>query len=115
MPSAPWLGALLADRDGKPTFTVVHNDGPSECAGVAPGDVAVALDGIALTAANCDRRLKNYRDGDTVELVFFRGDELMSTEMRLTASPATTVYLQADDAADAPAVSRRNAWLQPDQ
>jgi predicted metalloprotease with PDZ domain len=81
---------------------------------VAPGDVAVALDGIALTAANCDRRLENYRDGDVLELVFFRGDELMMTEVRLAAAPATTVYLQVDDAADASAASRRNAWLQPD-
>jgi predicted metalloprotease with PDZ domain len=111
---APWLGATLVDRDGKPTFTVVHNDSPCESAGVAPGDVAVALDGIALTAANCERRLKSYCDGDVLELVFFRGDELMSTEVRLTDAPATTCYLELDNSADPLTTSRRNAWLQPD-
>jgi predicted metalloprotease with PDZ domain len=111
---APWLGATLVDRDGKPTFTVVHNDSPCESAGVAPGDVAVALDGIALTAANCDRQLKSYCDGDVLELVFFRGDELMTTEIRLTDAPATTCYLELDNSPDPLTTSRRNAWLQPD-
>jgi predicted metalloprotease with PDZ domain len=78
----PWLGASLIQRDGRSVFAVVYNDGPAERAGVAPGDVAVALDGIALTAENADRRLKTYRDKDTLELVVFRGDELLL--MRVT-------------------------------
>ena len=108
---SPWLGANFEERNGKSVFTVVHNGGPAERAGVAPGDVAVALDGIALTEANCDRRLRAYRDGDTLELTLFRGDELMTTHIQLASRPENTCYLSLADA-DASIAARRSAWLQ---
>ena len=110
----PWLGATLAEKSGKSVFTVISNGGPAELAGIAPGDTAVALDGIALSAANCDRRLRSYRDGDTLELVVFRGDELITTSIRLLNGPKDTCYLQIDSDADALATARQAAWLQPE-
>ncbi len=110
-PESPWLGASLEEKNGRPTFTIIHNDGPAESAGVAPGDVAVALDGYALTLSNCDRRMRSYRSGDTLELVLFRGDELITTNVTLAARPATTCYLELDTGADAGIVARRDAWL----
>jgi predicted metalloprotease with PDZ domain len=110
-PAGPWIGANLEARDGKLAFTVVHNGGPAEKAGVAPGDVAVALDGFALTLSNCDRRMRSYRDGDTLELVLFRGDELITTTVELAARPENTCYLTLALDADGDARSRRDAWL----
>ena len=107
-----WLGATLADKAGKSVFTTVANGGPAERAGIAPDDVAVALDGVALTAANCDRRLATYRHGDRLELVVFRGDELITTRVRLESPPATTCYLQLDKEADADSLGRQAAWLE---
>jgi predicted metalloprotease with PDZ domain len=112
--AGPWLGAALADQGGKSVFTVVINGGPAELAGVAPGDVAVALDGIALTAANCDRRLKSYQDGDRLELVVFRGDELLTLQLQLAAAPETTCFLSLDEEANADALGLQAAWLRPD-
>jgi predicted metalloprotease with PDZ domain len=57
-----WLGATLSETNGKSTFASVMNGGPAERAGVAPGDEAVALDGLQLTSANVDSRLKAYRE-----------------------------------------------------
>jgi predicted metalloprotease with PDZ domain len=108
---SPWLGAVLADNNGKSVFSVVLNGGPAERAGVAPGDVAVALDGLALTAANCDRRLRTYRDADKLELVVFRGDELITMRVRLQMAPEDTCYLQFDGDASEIATQRREAWL----
>jgi len=107
-----WLGAVFEERAGKPTVTVVHNGSPAELAGLAPGDVAVALDGIALTAGNADQRLRAYRKNERVELAFFRGDRLMRTKVRLAAQPETTCWLEIPADADEAAVARRNAWLQ---
>ena len=107
----PWLGASLVQRDSHSVFTAVYNGGPAELAGVAPDDIAVALDGIALTAANCNGRLRTYRDKDTLELVVFRGDELLSMKVKLEMAPKNTCYLEIKPDADDKTVSRRNAWL----
>ena len=108
-----WLGAKLGKSQGKLVFASVDNGGPAEDAGIAPGDVAIALDGLALTASNCDRRLRSYRAGDDLELVVFRGDELITTSIRLTDGPISTCYLQLDKQADAATVARRDNWLHP--
>ena len=109
-----WLGATLANKAGKSVFTVVANGGPAELAGVAPGDVVVALDGLVLTAVNCGQRLKTYRDGDTLELVVFRGDELITSRIKLADAPETTCYLEFDGDADAESLARQAAWLLSD-
>jgi len=109
-----WLGASLDATQGKLVFASVENGGPAEDAGVAPGDVAVALDGLALTARNCDRRLRTYRAGDDLELVVFRGDELITTSIRLADGPNNTCYLKLDEQADAATTVSRDSWLHPD-
>lgn len=111
-PEPLWLGATLQEVQGKLQCTAVMNGGPAEAAEIAPGDVIVALDGLALTAGNHERRLRDYRAGETLQLVVFRGDELMTKSITLEAAPATTCYLSIDDSADATAALRRSAWLQ---
>jgi predicted metalloprotease with PDZ domain len=106
-----WLGAALTETNGKSTFTSVMNGGPAELAGIAPGDEAVALDGLQLTSANADSRLKAYRDGDELELVVFRGDELHATRIRLVAAPLDTCYLELIEDVELDMESRRMAWL----
>ena len=113
-PAPLWLGARLVDSNGKLAFAAVLNGGPAELAGVAAGDVVVALDGVALTAANCDQRLRSYHDGDKLELVVFRGDELIRTTIRLQKPPVDTCYLQASADAGADIEARRAVWLHVD-
>jgi len=112
--AGPWLGATLTESSGKSVFSVIHNGSPAEQAGIAPGDVAVALDGLALTVGNCDRRLRSYRAGDKLDLVVFRGDELLTTRVKLSEAPENTCFLKIDSDADAIATARRAAWLQSD-
>ena len=87
------------------------NGGPAELAGVAPGDEAVALDGLQLTATNADNRLKAYRDGDELDLVVFRGDELLTMRIRLAAAPLDTCYLELIEDVELDVETRRLAWL----
>ena len=69
---------------------------------------------LRLTAANHERRLRTYRDKDKLELVVFRGDELITTRIRLESAPEDTCYLELDKEADADALARQAAWLQAD-
>lgn len=107
----PSLGAIVMDSNGSVVFGPVINGGAAEKAGISPGDQAVALDGLQLTPGNVDKRLKAHRDGDTVELVVFRDDELKAFRVRLDAAPEDTCYLLVDQDAAPDAETRREAWL----
>ena len=110
MPSVT-LGATLSETDGKLVFAAVANGGPAEEAGVSPGDVAVALDGLSLTNANVAQRLKRCRPNDKMPLVVFRGDELLELKIRFEAPPEDTAYLELDEDVDVHVEARRAAWL----
>jgi predicted metalloprotease with PDZ domain len=73
--------------------------------------VAVALDGIALTEANVDSRLKGLRVNDRADLVVFRGDELLTLPMTFRAAPEDTCWLAPSSDVDAEVEGRRAAWL----
>ena len=106
-----WLGARISEQDGKSVFTAVMNGGPAELAGVAPGDQAVALDGLLLTAANLDRRLRGYRDRDKTVITVFRGDELLTLPIKFQAAPQDTCYLDLDSDVELGTENLRVSWL----
>ncbi len=110
-PEALTMGVRLGERDGRLVFSEVDNGGPAEAAGISPGDVAVALDGVALTPGNYDKRLRRYRKGDQLELVVFRGDELLTTRIRLDYGDESTCYLEIDDDVDEHVAALRDHWL----
>jgi predicted metalloprotease with PDZ domain len=106
-----WLGAKISDTNGKPVFASVANGGPAENAGVAPGDEALALDGLRVTPANVERRLRACHEGDELELLVFRGDELLTTTIRIEAAPNDTCYLGLQEDVELAIENRRIAWL----
>ena len=106
-----WLGAHIAEQNGKSVFASVANGGPAELAGVAPGDQAVALDGLQLTSANLDKRLRGYRDGDKFDITVFRNDELLTFSSRMQAAPENTCYLELIDDVELATESLRMNWL----
>ena len=107
---AVWLGANLAERDGKTIFASLTNAGSAERAGVSPGDELLAIDGIRVAAAGSDTRIRRYRPGDKSELAVFRGDELLTLKLTWLEAPADTCYLtMSDDSEDNK--TRRDDWL----
>jgi predicted metalloprotease with PDZ domain len=106
-----WLGADLGSRDGKTIIKVVHNNGPAERAGIAPGDELVALDGLRVNMAGAEARTRRYKAGDKSDIAVFRGDELITLRLKWEKAPANTCFLVIDAEADDSAASRRSAWL----
>jgi len=105
------LGATIRGANDRLEVVSVTNGGSAEQAGVAPGDVLVALDGLALTEANVDARLKGLRVNDRLDLHVFRGDELLTLPIRFQAAPEDTCYLKPADDVDTDVEARRAAWL----
>jgi predicted metalloprotease with PDZ domain len=106
-----WLGATLKNESGKAVFAAVANDGPAEKAGIAPGDQAVALDGLRVTSSNLEKRLRACHEGDELDFVVFRDDELLTTRIRIETAPTDTCFLELDEDVDLPVENLRMAWL----
>ncbi len=109
--SGAWLGATLARNGAVSKFMVVHSGSPAEQAGIVPGDEAVAINDLRLTAENVDARLRDYQAGDTVTVTVFRDQILQRLRVRFREAPRDTCYMEVD-ASVAPSVQdARKRWL----
>ena len=107
------LGAAIAAvADAK--LQHVYTGGPAERAGLAAGDVLIAIDGLRVPGSSVETMLEHRRAGETVTIHAFRRDELFTTELTLGAVPIDTCWLTQDADVAAEAQARRTAWLGPD-
>jgi predicted metalloprotease with PDZ domain len=115
-PAAPRLalGAAYEAHGAGLRLNVVLNGQPAEAAGLAPGDIIVALDRIQATGDSIAELLGRYDAGDEVEVSFFRGDVLLTARLTLADAPRDTCFIAIDEEADAKALARRRAWLGDD-
>ena len=103
----PSLGALTSGEGTEVKLSTVYDGGAAQNAGLATGDVVIAIGGLRITPASLTRRLARHRPGETIEVHAFRRDELMRFEVCLDAPAATTARL-ATSARNEPL---RRAWL----
>jgi len=89
----------------------VFDGGAAQAAGLAAGDVIVALDGLRVTPKTLDALLAPRRRGDTVRVHAFRRDEMHVVTVRLAAPPEDTCVLRLAKKAGAGALRLRRGWL----
>lgn len=106
---AATLGLLL--RSGETSIATVFSDSPAARAGLAGGDVIVALDELRVTPGNWNNRLEALAPGRAVTLAYFRGDELLRATLTAAAAPEDTWTLTLVADATGEALARRQAWL----
>jgi len=102
------LGVRAKAENGDSAVTHVLEGGGAQEAGIAAGDVIVAVDGLRPGQAGLDAVLAKRRAGERVTIHAFRRDELMSFEVRLKRADADTCLL-----AESPGARRRllERWL----
>lgn len=101
---------VRAEGKNDPILKHVFSDGAAQRAGLAPGDQLIAIDGLRITAG-LDAVLQALAPHRHVKVHAFRRDELMEFDVTLLEAERDTCFLQAQDDADATALSLRNAWL----
>ncbi len=111
----PTLAVRL--RNGGPEAVLAHvlSGGAGECAGLAPGDQVVAVNGLRATAENLERLVAATQDREgaplPIRLHCFRRNELLE----LTACPqpaaADTCELMLIDTVPDAVLRARTAWL----
>lgn len=107
------FGARASAEGAELRLTHVLDGGPAQRAGLAAGDVVVAIDDLRVTPKNWAATLARYRPGDTVEAVAFRRDQLMRFAVALDARPRDTCVIAVAEGASGSAARRRQAWLAP--
>ena len=72
-------GKIQADLDRLTTdLGRICPDGPAERAGLAAGDIVVAIEGLRASASAIEKLLRRRRVGETLTVHAFRRDELIA-------------------------------------
>ncbi len=107
------LGARLATDSAGVRLTHVFEGGAAQAAGLAPGDVIIALDGIRVDRNSLEKHLARHRVGESVTVHYFHRDELNRTTLDIREAPADTAWLVIDPDASPAQQAFRDAWLGP--
>ncbi|MDR2624919.1 MAG: PDZ domain-containing protein [Zoogloeaceae bacterium] len=89
----PWLGLRHASIEGRIHIRHVLAASPAEQAGLAAGDVLLALAGREVTAQNLESRLARLAVDTPVECHYFRRGLLRATTLTPQTPPANTALL----------------------
>ena len=105
------LGLRLAASGDDARVAAVSDDGPAQTAGIAAGDLLIALDGLRIQRSTLNAQLQRHTPGTELHLHAFRRDELMEFRPTLQAAAADTLYLEI--LPDPATRNRRSHWLTP--
>jgi len=101
----PWFGAVLGAGDGGARLVQVFADGPAERAGLAPGDVVVAIGGYRVDKGTLDGWLARHDGRAEVDVHAFQRGRLVVRSLPVEPSPTDVAVLGIVDEA------RADAWL----
>jgi predicted metalloprotease with PDZ domain len=106
------LSVRTGTEGGNVRITHVLDGGAAQKAGLAAGDIVIAMDGLRVTPENFGNQLLRYRPGETVTLHTFRRDELHVVDVMLTAAKPDAWSLSVNE--DKPGARARKRWLGSD-
>lgn len=106
-PAAFRLGARFLPDPRGAIIQFIYEDGCLQNAGLAVGDIVIAVNNLQATKENLSNLLAPYSVGDAVVFTAFRRDELMEFEVALTEAISDTYYLEITERAS----DKRNIWL----
>lgn len=104
------LGMLLAEDRGQSILKAVVSGSAAWSAGLSAGDVLVALDGLRASGNTLEKHLARLDPGTTIDVVWFRGDELRQGKLTLPDPAHDTVWLSIDHDHEY-GQERRERWL----
>ena len=105
------LGIRFRQHGGGLEVVAVMTDSPAERAGVSPGDILIAMNGLMLSEKNLQTRLARFQAGQTVPITGFRDEELLEFPVTLAEAVLDTCALGLIDKPGPDALSRRQTWL----
>lgn len=108
---AAWVGVTAADRAGRLLVTAVPRGTPGYDAGLNLDDEILAVNGYRVPAGEWEKRLAQYRPGDTLSLLIARREKIETIEVSAGEAPSETWKLEVDPEASEEAKDRFREWL----
>ena len=112
-PPRPDIGVRLQPDTAEARLGVVLDGRPAQRAGLAAGDLIIAVDGLRATAGNLEALITRAAGTGPIRVHAFRRDELLETQVLPALAPEETCELRLDEDAAAARRARRTAWLAP--
>ena len=105
------IGARITEGEGGAKLSHVFENGPAMHAGLAAGDLVIAVDHIKVNNNNLESLLNSYSCNEKITLHAFRRDELMEFNVVLqTTADDTCVFTEKDTITDTEK-QLQDSWL----
>ncbi|HXF17705.1 MAG TPA: M61 family metallopeptidase [Burkholderiales bacterium] len=104
------LGVRTGNDGGELKLSQVFTGSAAQKAGLAAGDIIIAIDGLRVTPDNVDAHLGRYRAGETIPVHAFRRDELLVLPVKLEAAKLDAWSLSVVGTSKE-TVRARKSWL----
>ena len=112
--SRPVLGATLTIKNNELILLQVFDDGAAQAAGLAAGDVLVAVDNLRLNEKQLEKYIEATPPGKSIMIHAFRRDQLMVFKVSPQPAAADTCVFYLAESVPAEQKARFNAWLHID-
>lgn len=106
-----WLGVTTKTSDGRLIVSKVLRDSPAWKAGINPDDELIAIEGFRVLPASFESRMKQYRAGDSLELLISRREKLTPLRVVTTERPKQSWKIEVSDDPTVPQTTRLDAWI----
>lgn len=106
-----WLGLGFKPQALGIEVVLVHEDSPAADAGLAAGDLLLAIDGLKLEGNNLDQQLARLAGKTHVPLHLFRADQLLQRDLPLRPGSQHVAELWLQPEASIQQQECRSAWL----
>ncbi len=106
-----WLGLTAGDEEGRTVVRTVVASSPAYEAGLDVGDQLLALDSLRIRSFEFNRRIAEYKPGDTIGLTVFHGNILREFRITLVRNPVPAYSVTRADHPDRLQRAIYESWL----
>lgn len=96
-PATPWIGANIDGGAGRISVTHIFNGHAAEQAGLASGDVIVAINQMVISAGEVPDLLQRHAQNQSLSVHYIRHGVLRESQLPILLAPADTYSITAQE------------------
>ncbi|GMA82813.1 hypothetical protein GCM10025855_23460 [Shewanella glacialipiscicola] len=106
-----FAGMTLSSIHGSLVLDQVLRNGPAWQAGIVAGDEVLAINGLKVTASGFDKRINDFKAGDSIEVTLFSNDKIKQVKLTLSNQQSGALVLKGEAKATKQQKAFFKAWL----